>query len=100
MNPTGASRRRVTLLLCASVTLCLCASVTRAQEWPSHRGGPARTGNVDGKAGPAAPKILWAYRSKEQFLAPPSLAGDRLAVVALGAFNTGSLRVFEASSGA
>jgi outer membrane protein assembly factor BamB len=86
--------------LCVSLALGLCASVSRGQDWTSHRGGPARTGNVDGKAGPAAPKILWAYRSKEHYLAPPSLAGDRLAVVALGAFNSGSLRVFEASSGA
>ena len=87
------------LVLWGSVSLCLCASVTSAQDWPAHRGGPGRTGNVDGKAGPAAPKVLWAYKSKEHFLAPPALAGDRLLVVALGAFNTGSLRAFEASSG-
>jgi outer membrane protein assembly factor BamB len=86
-------------VLSVSAALCLCVSVTRGQDWSAHRGGPARTGNVDGKAGPAAPKILWSYMSKEQFLAPPSLGGDRLAVVALGAFNTGSLRVFEAASG-
>jgi outer membrane protein assembly factor BamB len=73
--------------------------VASSQDWPSHRGGPDRKGCVDGKPGPAAPKILWAYKSKEQFLAPPSIAADKLVVVALGAFNTGSLRVFEAASG-
>lgn len=83
------------------VALCLCASVAHlsAQDWAGHRGGPARTGNVDGKAGPAAPKILWSYASKEHYLAPPAAAGDKVAVVALGAFNTGSLRVFDASTG-
>lgn len=68
-------------------------------DWAGHRGGPARTGCVDGKEGPAAPKILWSYKSKEHFLAPPALGSDRLVLVALGAFNTGSLRVFETAGG-
>ncbi|HEX7901740.1 MAG TPA: PQQ-binding-like beta-propeller repeat protein [Planctomycetota bacterium] len=83
----------------ALLILCVTALGASAQDWAAHRGGPERKGCVDGKAGPAAPKILWSYASKEHFLAPPALSGDRLAVVALGAFNTGSLRVFEAASG-
>lgn len=63
--------------------------------WVAHRGGPARTGNVDGKPGPAHPKVLWVYRSKEQFVAPPSAADHRLFIAAMGAFNSGALRVFE-----
>jgi outer membrane protein assembly factor BamB len=83
----------------ASVFLCLLGSVGLGQDWNGHRGGPARAGSVDGKAGPAAPKVLWSYVSKEQFLAPPALGADRVIVVALGAFNTGSLRLFDAATG-
>jgi outer membrane protein assembly factor BamB len=65
------------------------------EEWAGHRGGPARTGNIDGKPGPAQPKVLWVHRSKEQFIAPPSAAGNRLFVTVMGAFNSGALRVFD-----
>lgn len=71
----------------------------QAGDWASHRGNSARTGCVDGQAGPAAPKVIWSYKSKEQFLAPPALGPERLVTVALGAFNTGSLRVFESAGG-
>ncbi len=79
----------------------LLAAGAAAQEgdWASHRGGPARTGSVDGKPGPARPNVLWVYRSKEQFIAPPAAAGDRLFLVVLGAFNTGGLRTFDLGSG-
>jgi outer membrane protein assembly factor BamB len=70
-----------------------------AQDWTEHRGGPARSGVVDGKAGPATLKTLWVYRSKEHYLAPISAAGDRIFTVAMGAFNTGSVRVLEAGTG-
>lgn len=79
--------------------LFLCASVVSPggeDEWSGHRGGPARTGNVDGKPGPAAPKVLWVHRSKEQFIAPPSASGKQLFFTVMGAFNTGALRVFDA----
>ncbi len=82
----------------ALLILLLCVSAVQAQDWDSHRGGSARTAS-DGKAGPAAPKVLWVHRSKEQFLAPPSAGAGRLFVVALGAFNTGSLRAFECADG-
>ena len=85
----------------AGLLLCvLCASVVHPapasdEEWSGHRGGPARTGNIDGKAGPAHPKVLWVHRSKEQFISPPSAAANRLFVTVMGAFNTGALRVFD-----
>lgn len=69
-----------------------------AQDWGAHRGDAARSAS-DGKPGPASPKVLWVHRSKEQFLAPIAAAPDRLLVVALGAFNTGSLRAFGLADG-
>ncbi|MFN4260057.1 MAG: PQQ-binding-like beta-propeller repeat protein [Gemmataceae bacterium] len=59
-----------------------------AQEpWSTYRGNPQRTGNTDGIAGPTAPQLLWAWRSKEHFIAAPVPQGDRLYVSGLGAFN-------------
>ncbi len=74
-------------------------SVFGQEEWAGHRGGPARTGNVDGKPGPASPRVLWVCRSKEHFLAPPSAGAGRAFVVVMGAFNTGALRAFDLGSG-
>jgi outer membrane protein assembly factor BamB len=64
-------------------------------EWSTHRGGTARTGNVDGQKGPATSKVLWVHRSKEQFIAPLSASGNRLYSVVMGAFNSGGLRAFD-----
>jgi outer membrane protein assembly factor BamB len=93
MEAFAASGRR-SLLLCG-----LCALVvgfrSGEEEWAGHRGGAARTGNIDGKPGPARPKVLWVHRSKEQFIAPPSASANRLFVTVMGAFNTGALRVFD-----
>ena len=88
------------VFLCVLCVLCGESSVFAQEgDWAAHRGGPARTGNVDGKPGPAQAKVLWVYRSKEQFVAPPAAAGDRLFVVVMGAFNTGALRVFDLNQG-
>ena len=57
------------------------------QGWSTYRGNPARTGCSDNLAGPAAPKVLWVFKSQEHFIATPSPAGDRLFVSGLGAFN-------------
>jgi outer membrane protein assembly factor BamB len=88
-------------LLAASLAAALCGS-TFAQDgdWAGHRGDSARTGNVDGKPGPASkPSVLWVYRSKEHFLAPPAAGANRLFMVVMGAFNTGALRAFELAEG-
>ncbi|HLY11301.1 MAG TPA: PQQ-binding-like beta-propeller repeat protein, partial [Planctomycetota bacterium] len=79
------------LLVTASFSPVLTADV----EWTAHRGGPARTGNIDGKPGPGHPKVLWVQRSKEQFLAPLSVGGDRLFATVMGAFNSGGIHAFE-----
>ena len=77
----------------------LCVFVVNASlqeaDWPAHRGGAARSGNVDGKPGPSQPKVLWVQRSKEHYIAPPCVAANRLFVCVMGAFNTGALRAFE-----
>ncbi len=70
-------------------------TVSEEGEWAAHRGGPARTGNVDGKPGPAAPKVLWVQRSKDQFLAPFSAAGGKLYATVMGPFNSGAIRAFD-----
>src|SRR5262245_31625600 len=59
------------------------ASLQAVEPWATYRGNPQRTG----KAGPAAPKVLWAYKTKEHFLASPVPAGSRLFVSGLGAFD-------------
>lgn len=78
----------------AALVLLLVAGV-QEPGWPAHRGGPDRTGNVDGKPGPSSPKVLWVHRSKDQFIASPSVGAGKLFVCAMGAFNTGAVRAFE-----
>ena len=87
---------RAGLLLCALCAFVVGFRPAEEGEWTGHRGGPARTGNVDGKPGPASPKVLWVHREKEQYVAPPSAAANRLFVTVMGPFNTGALRVFDA----
>jgi len=82
--------------------LFLAASLSTAREsadgeWTAHRGGPSRTGNIDGKPGPAQPKILWVHKSKEQFLAPLSVGEDRLFATVMGPFNSGGVHAFSLS---
>lgn len=84
------------LLLAASLSS---ASPVADVEWSAHRGGPARTGNIDGKPGPGQPKVLWVVKSKEQFLAPLSVGGDRLFATVMGPFNSGGIRAFDPNVG-
>jgi outer membrane protein assembly factor BamB len=75
------------------LSLCLWAfssNPTRAVEpWATYRGNPERTGNTDGIAGPAVPKILWALKSKDNYIAAPVPVGDKLLLSSLGGFNVG-----------
>jgi outer membrane protein assembly factor BamB len=71
------------LVLCFTIAPALNA----AEPWPTYRGNPQRTGNTDGKAGPAAPKVLWSLTSEEHFIASAVPADDRLFVSTLGALN-------------
>jgi len=68
------------------------ASVPAAEPWATYRGNAERTGCTDGKAGPAAPKVLWAYKSEENFVAAPVPFGERVCVSGLGAFNVSTFR--------
>jgi outer membrane protein assembly factor BamB len=75
--------------LLAALALPLVASLTVAAEpWTTYRSDPRRTGNADGKAGPAAPRVLWAMKSKDHFIAAPVAYKGRLFVSGLGFINT------------
>ncbi len=81
---------RVVHLLLFSLCV-LCVFVVNAspavEPWATYRGNPQRTGNTDGKPGPAAPKVLWAFKSKDHYIAAPVPVEKRLFVSGLGAFN-------------
>jgi outer membrane protein assembly factor BamB len=70
--------------------LAACAGA-HAADWPTARGNPQRTGNVDDLPGPKAPKVLWVYKAAEDFVASPVPGDKALYVAALGAFNTGAM---------
>src|SRR5690349_19300512 len=66
--------------------------VGAAEPWATYRGNPERTGCTDGKAGPAAPKVLWSLPSQEHFIAAPVPSAERLFVSGVGAFNVSTFR--------
>ena len=53
--------------------------------WATHRGNPQRTG-ADGP-GPAGPKVLWAHKSEDHFVAPLVPGARHVYASSLGAFN-------------
>jgi outer membrane protein assembly factor BamB len=55
--------------------------------WTTYRGNAQRTGNSDGRAGPATPKVLWTFKGQDHFIAAPVPFGDHLYISGLGAFN-------------
>jgi outer membrane protein assembly factor BamB len=78
--------------LCAFAALRETAPLCAAEPWGTYRGNTQRTGNTDGAAGPAAPKVLWSYKSQEHFVAALVPDGDRLFLSGLGAFNVATFR--------
>ncbi len=78
-------------LLGSLVILTLGVAAAAAADWPTNRGTGERTGNVDKKSGPVAGKVLWVYEGQEHYLASPVVAGDKLIVSGLGAFNTAAV---------
>jgi outer membrane protein assembly factor BamB len=78
-------------LLCCSV---LAPSLPGQGPWSTYRGNPQRTGNTDGKAGPAAPKVFWVYKTQDHFVAAPLPQDDRVLFTGLGAFNISTLYTF------
>src|SRR6266542_6245502 len=82
---------RAAVSLVATVS-CVAGSTSSVRaDWPTARGNPQRTGCVDNQPGPAAPKVLWVYKSQDHFLASPVPDGERLHVVGLGGFNSATL---------
>src|SRR5262249_48618127 len=63
------------------------SAVFGADHWSTYRGNSQRTGNTDDVAGPKSPKVLWALKSQEHYIAAPVPFGDRVYVAGLGAFN-------------
>ena len=89
---TTCGRRAAASLASAFFVLFVPFVVRAAEPWATYRGNAERTGCTDGKAGPAAPKVLWALPSQEHFIAAPVPSGDRLFVSGLGAFNVATFR--------
>ena len=72
------------------------SSLAFATDWPTARGNPQRTGNVDAQPGPVkAPKVLWVYDTQEHFVAAPAIDGQRVYISGLGAFNTASFQAIK-----
>lgn len=77
--------------LCAwGVHLSSAASLRGAEPATTYRGNSQRTGS-DGIAGPAAPKVLWSWKSADHFIAAPVVYKDHLLVSGLGGFNVPTL---------
>lgn len=70
------------------------------EPWATYRGNPQRTAHTDGLPGPAAPKVLWALKSKDHYIASPVPVGNRLYVSGLGAFNLGNFACLSTEPGA
>ena len=94
-KPCGASNPAPLLVTLAIVAFLLQASTLPAADWPTARGNPQRTGNVDGLPGPKAPKVLWVYKAAEHYVGAPAPGTTALFVPGIGGFNTG---VFHALS--
>src|SRR5215470_15800393 len=75
----------VVMVATTSVTL---APAQTGEPWATYRGNPARTAS-DGQAGPREATVLWAFKSRDNYIASPLPLGDRLYVSGLGAFNRG-----------
>ena len=76
--------------VCAALVLLVAWASAGAAAWPTGRGNPERTGNLDDRPGPAAPKVLWVYKALEHFIASPVPGAGALYVSGLGTFNTGN----------
>lgn len=83
----------ILLLVCFPVAL-FPVPVRGQSSWLTYRANPLRTGHSDEKDGPRNPKVLWAYRSQDHFIASPLPAGDRLYLTGIGAFNVSTLYAF------
>ena len=77
------------------VALLLGSPALAAEPWATYRGDSQRSGNGDGKAGPAKPKVLWVHKCQENFVASPVPAGNRLFLPGFSGFNVPTLFAFD-----
>jgi len=95
-HPSRNVMHRLFLILIAVVFTQAAAFAQELTPWATYRGNNARTANTDNKPGPTAPKVLWSWKTKENFLASPTPAGQRLLISGLGAFNVGTFFCLDA----
>jgi outer membrane protein assembly factor BamB len=86
------TRKTLSLLLLLALVI---TPMLPAEPWTTYRGDLGRSGNPEGKAGPATPKVLWVYKSKEHYIASPVIHKDRLYVSGLSFINTSILYCFD-----
>ncbi len=91
---TGLAQKLFLSSLCALCVFVVNTSSAAEPGWTMYRGNAQRTGNVDGKPGPANPAVLWVHSSKEHFIASPTPAGDRVFFTGLGPFNVSTFYCF------
>ncbi len=89
--------RRIASALALFLVPALAAAADK--DWATYRGNPQRTGNTDGLPGPTAPKVLWAVKSQEHFIASPLPLGSRVVFTSLGAFNVSTMVAFNVDPG-
>src|SRR5205085_12005636 len=80
--------KKIPLILLALTTL---TTLSLRADWTHPRANPERTGTRDTDASAVPihkPKVLWAYKAKEHFVASPVPEKNLLFISALGAFNT------------
>src|SRR5215813_1763788 len=69
--------------------------VSAAEPWSTYRGNPQRSGNADGKAGPAKPDVLWVHKGQDHYIASPVPLADRLFVSGFSGFNLPTVAVLD-----
>jgi len=79
--------------LTAALVLAVWPGSARA-DWLTYRGNPQRTGSVDDQPGPKAPKVTWAYKTREHFIASPVPSGNAMFIGSMAGFGTGALHCF------
>jgi outer membrane protein assembly factor BamB len=77
-----------------SLFLACLAPLHAAEPATTYRGNSQRTACTDDKAGPTAPKVLWAFKAEDHFIASPLPVGDRLYLSGLGGLNVPTLFCF------
>src|SRR5262245_36872039 len=82
------------LLACLLVITPACALA----DWPTYRGNAQRTGSIDDRPGPTKPRVLWHYGGKENYVGSPCIAGSRVCIAGLGAFNSGVVHALDTGS--